>query len=98
MDLDTLLGMGAVPLVVGLVELVKPFLGDSPERRRWYPVVAIAFGMAIQILVQWTVTGISSPAMAAGDALTGVVVGLAASGLYSATKQLWPGGTVWVGE
>lgn len=88
MDTVSLLGVGSIPLIVGLVQVAKPFLPAAPDGRRWYPIVALILGITVNVLVgalvaeppaTWRVLGV--------DALQGVVAGLGAVGLYSATKQ-----------
>ena len=65
-----------VPVVVGLVEIVKSFLGLNT---RYAPLFAILFGLAGTL-------GLPYPGIDFSAVLQGVVVGLTASGIYSATK------------
>jgi hypothetical protein len=73
----TLAGLAAAPVITALVAVIGQAAPSLP--RRLYPLLAVALGVA------WTV----GAAAAAGngpswrDAIDGVVVGLAASGLYS---------------
>lgn len=83
MDLSTLVGLGGVPVVIALVQAVKPFVSDD----RWWPVLAVGFG------VVWNVG--AAVALGARDtgqlgqaALIGVVIGLAAAGLYSGSRTM----------
>ncbi len=69
-------GVAAAPVVTALVEAIGRAV--PALSRRWYPLIAIALGVA------WS----SAVAFAQGEfawsaPLVGVVVGLAASGLYS---------------
>ncbi len=86
MDIKELLGMGAIPVIIGIVELMKPWLGDGPDGRRWYPVAAVLVGAVLQV---WIAIAGGDAGITAGlrAALAGAIAGLAASGLYSARKQ-----------
>ena len=69
-------GAAAAPVIVGLVAATGMALPRLP--RRAYPALAVAYGVLWQCAAAW--------ALGAWDAtapLAGVVVGLAASGLYS---------------
>lgn len=74
MELMDFVGLAAIPFVIGLVELLKPFISD----KRFYPIVAVVFGVALNEVVAWQLN--QGYALAT---LLGVTVGLAASGLYS---------------
>ena len=76
---QVLTGMAAVPVVVALVEATGAALAVP---RRWYPLLAIAHGVAWNIIAA---SILEAPALPA--ALGGVIVGLAASGLYSAAVK-----------
>ena len=79
MDYSDFVGLAAVPVVVGLVEVCKRWIADD----RWYPIIALAFGVAINLTIAYQ-TG--TDYLLAG--LVGIVVGLAASGLYSGGKAV----------
>jgi hypothetical protein len=75
-----LIGLPAAPIIVALVAAIGQALPSMP--RRAYPLLSTALGIA------WNVAA----AATAGEplpvaALAGVVVGLAASGLYSAAVK-----------
>jgi len=72
------LALGAIPLVVGLVQIGKGL--DVPSK--YAPIVSIAFGIALMGL-----TGVAWQAFV----VQGLIVGLAASGLYSGGKTLMQG-------
>lgn len=78
-----LTGLGGIPFIAALVNLVKPFVPDS----RFYPLVSLVFGVAWNVgayaglvpdytNVGWTVAVVQ-----------GVAVGLAASGAYEINRM-----------
>lgn len=73
--MDPLIALGA-PLVLGLVQSVRPVIDE-----RWLPLVSLGCGMATAALFALSgyVTWPESP-------LTGIMIGLAASGLYSGSR------------
>lgn len=79
-DIDTIVSNGVivVPIVIGLVQLFKNL---SPSRFwKWSPVLAIMFATLITWLTKnYTYKGIF---------LSGVLIGLISSGLYSSVKTL----------
>jgi uncharacterized membrane protein HdeD (DUF308 family) len=65
--------LGAVPVVIGLVQLMKNFV-DA----RWASLVAVFLGIGVAVLVSnepWKPT-----------VMGGLVIGLMASGLYSGVR------------
>ena len=82
----SIVALGGVPLILGLVQLFKPFITDT----RYYPLVALAFGLVINLVAGWALG-----ATIATDWITalfnGVIAGLAASGLYSTGSTLREG-------
>lgn len=67
--------LALIPVVVGATALVKLYLPS-----KWAPLIALVFGIAGAFLF---------PAMAIGTTvLSGIVVGLSASGLYSGVTTL----------
>lgn len=65
-----------IAIVVGLTQIVKPFVSDQ----RFYPLISLALGIAASFLVpQITI---------AMTILAGLVMGLSASGAYSTGKTL----------
>lgn len=62
-------------LVVGLTQLVKPFISDA----RLIPVVAVLFGIGMTILAGDMINVIGIKA----QIITGLVLGLSGVGLYS---------------
>jgi hypothetical protein len=70
-----LLGLGGVPVVVALVEVTKrAFPRLSP---RFWPVVAIAWGLSLNVGV-----GVQLGVDLTTAVVVGVVAGLSAAGLY----------------
>jgi high-affinity Fe2+/Pb2+ permease len=84
--ITSIVALGGVPLILGLVQLFKPFITDT----RFYPLLAVGFGLAINLVAGW--------ALGAGEAsewvtalLNGIIAGMAAAGLYSAGSTLKEG-------
>ena len=78
-----ILTAGAVAVIAGLVQIIKPFIKDE----RFWPLAAVGLG------VVWRMAVAASQGPLGGQqglevALTGIVTGLAASGLYSAAKTV----------
>ena len=73
-DLGSMLGVGSVPVVLAVVQFLKPFIDD----KRFYPLVGMIVGVAFNILV-----GLALSLPIAQTALVGILAGLGASGLYS---------------
>lgn len=67
-------------LVVGLTQLVKPFISDS----RFIPVVAVLFGIIMTVLAGDMIDVIGIKA----QIITGLVLGLSGVGLYSTGSNL----------
>lgn len=78
-------GIIAVPIVAAIVQMLKPFLRDE----RLWPVVAVAIGLVWNVAASWADNGGATVL----DGLVGVVMGLAASGLYSTAKTFNERGT-----
>jgi len=64
-----------VPVVIGLTELTKPFL-DS----KYSPLASLVFGLAGAVLFPAPTLGVTI--------ISGIVIGLTASGLYSGVKAV----------
>ena len=84
--ITSIVALGGVPLILGLVQLFKPFVSDT----RFYPLLALAFGLAINLVAGWTL-GASVPSDWVTALFNGVIAGMAASGLYSAGSTLKAG-------
>ena len=82
----SIVALGGVPLILGLVQLFKPFLTDT----RYYPLVALAFGLIINLVAGWAL-GASMATDWVTALFNGIIAGLAASGLYSAGSTLQEG-------
>lgn len=78
---EMVLGLTGVPVVVALVEATKRVASGMDER--WYPVVSLAWGLALNLGVGVYLGG--DPVL---GAVTGVVTALAASGLYSGGRAV----------
>ena len=83
MEMIDIVGLAGVPVIVAAVEIAKPFTPD----RRFYPLIALALGLALNLGVALALD--SDPRRAV---LLGLVAGLAASGLYSQGKTVWETG------
>lgn len=81
-----LIGLAAVPIITALLQAIKSALpGD--RFNRFVPGVAIVCGVGWNLIASASVgDGVTGTA-----ALMGVVIGLAASGLYSQTKTVVAG-------
>lgn len=81
--MDELAGVAVVPLIVGLVEVVKG-VGLSS---RWAPAVAVGLGLGLSLGYRMLL-GLPAGAEWAQAALGGLALGLAATGLYSGTRAV----------
>ena len=86
--ITSLVALGGVPLILGLVQLFKPFVADT----RYYPLLALAFGLAINLVAGWAL-GASVATDWVTALFNGIIAGMAASGLYSAGSTLKEGAT-----
>ena len=80
-DPSALLGLAGVPVTTALTELVKRAVPELPAR--FLPLVALLFSLAINLGL-----GVRLGADPTTSLVMGLVAGLAASGLYSAGKEL----------
>jgi hypothetical protein len=80
-DPTALLGLAGVPVTTALTELVKRAVPELPAR--FVPLVALLFSLAINLAL-----GARLGLDATSSLVMGLVAGLAASGLYSAGKEL----------
>lgn len=79
MNAQEVIGLAGVPIIIGLVQLMKPFVTDS----RFYPLIALGVALALNLGAAFLLDG--DPRQAA---FAGVVAGLAAAGLYDHGKAL----------
>lgn len=84
MDITMLIGIGGVPIVVGLVEVMKKFVTDD----RFWPLFAIAYGILWNTIAALATKSIHDQSDLANAILVGVVIGLAAAGLYSGSRTM----------
>jgi hypothetical protein len=82
----SLVALGGVPLILGLVQIFKPFISDT----RYYPLLAVAFGLVINLVAGWTM-GANTASDWVAAAFNGITAGMAASGLYSTGSTLREG-------
>jgi len=86
MDFTFLEGAGvvtnaaAVPIIVAIVQLFK-MVGNGTFMQKYAPFISIAAGILISFLTGWDEMPIHETLLA------GILYGLSASGLYSATKH-----------
>ncbi len=81
-DLKMYLGLGGVPVIIALVEVVKKTCPNLDGR--WYPLIAIGLGVVSNLGLAYVQGGIPYPVAAAW----GILTGLTASGLFSSGKAL----------
>ena len=81
--MEEMAGVAVVPLIVGLVEVAK---GAGLEAR-WAPAMALGLGLAVSLGYQ-AALGMPAGAAWAQAGLSGLALGLAASGLYSGTRAV----------
>lgn len=84
----SLVALGGVPLILGLVQLFKPFISDT----RYYPLLAVALGLVINMVTIWAL-GASGTSDWVAALFNGIIAGMAASGLYSAGSTMREGPT-----
>lgn len=84
--ITSIVALGGVPLILGLVQLFKPFISDT----RFYPLLALGFGLIINLIADWAL-GASAPSDWVTALFNGIIAGMAASGLYSAGSTLQEG-------
>lgn len=84
--ITSIVALGGVPLILGLVQLFKPFITDT----RFYPLVALGFGLAINLVAGWGL-GASMATDWVTALFNGIIAGMAAGGLYSAGSTLKEG-------
>jgi hypothetical protein len=75
MELLSVANLALVPVVVGLVQVVKGFINS-----KYAPLCSLVFGIGV--------SSVFPDSTVAETVLSGIVIGLAASGLYSGTKTL----------
>jgi len=75
MELRELIGLGGVPLIIALVELVKRTIPELPVR--FHPALAVFWGIVLNVALAYLLAMNYGPAV-----LIGVVAGLAAAKLY----------------
>lgn len=81
-ELGTLYGAGSIPLIVAVVQVFKGLIPDT----RWYAMLALIFGIAINMGIG---SYLNTPVIVA--TIQGLVAGLSASGLYSFGSTLKEG-------
>ena len=86
MDWTLVIGLAGVPIVVALTQLIKPFITDT----RIYPLISVAWGLALNLSAAWMLTPFAKGDIGASVVL-GVLAGLSASGLYSASATIKEG-------
>jgi hypothetical protein len=80
---------GSVPIILALVQVIKGLVPDS----RWYPLVAVAFGLLINVGCIWALNPSLSALILVYAVIQGLMAGLSASGIYSAGSTLKEGGS-----
>ncbi len=78
MDFELIAGVYAIPVILGIVELVKLFNIDP----KYCPIIAVILGQVFGFALAYFGDAIQYQA-----AIQGLVVGLGAVGLYSGVKN-----------
>lgn len=78
-DINDFVGLGSIPIIVALVELIKQMF-PSLDKRFW-PGIAIAWGLLINLALAYILVTDYRIAV-----VMGIIAGLSASGLYSGGK------------
>lgn len=81
--LKSFIALGSVPILIGLVQILKKAVPSD----KWYGLVSIVLGIIINVLIVWALGGITAISMVAAG-LNGIVAGLAASGAYSTGQTI----------
>src|SRR4030042_5162786 len=84
--ITSIIAVGGVPLILGLVQLFKPFITDT----RFYPLISLGFGLVINLMAGW-VLGAVAPMDWLTALFNGIIAGMAASGIYSTGSTLREG-------
>jgi len=79
MELNDFWGLLGVPFIAAIVSLFKPWVPD----KRYYPIIAVVLGIVLNVGL-----AVNQGHSVVLGLLLGIVVGLSASGLYSAQKTL----------
>lgn len=74
MELTNLWGLASIPLILALVNILKPLVPD----KRWYPLIAVAIAIGLNFII-----GVPIGAPWSACLIFGIVAGLSACGLYS---------------
>ncbi len=82
------IGLGGVVIIVGVVNIIKDFINDT----RWYPLIAVFFGIILNIVAAWSLNWTARVDIFAA-VMQGFIVGLSASGLYSTVQTFREGTT-----
>ena len=84
--ITSIVALGGVPLILGMVQIFKPFIADI----RLYPLLALGFGLAINLVAGWAL-GASASSDWVTALFNGIIAGMAAGGLYSAGSSFKEG-------
>jgi hypothetical protein len=88
-EINIFIGLGSVPLVTGMTEVVKRLLNLPIEwESRVIPLTAVILGIGINYLVS---TQLAIPPSIPAVIVFGLISGLASSGLYSGSKSVTTG-------
>ena len=77
-ELQQLIGIAGVPVIVALVQVLKPWIKNADT----YPLISCAMGVALNMAIAYFMRENRVEAAAAG-----IIAGLAASGLYEVGRQ-----------
>jgi uncharacterized membrane protein (DUF441 family) len=77
--LNSLIAAGSVPVIVGIIQVLKPLIPSV----KWYGLLAVILGILINVLVAWGILEAVTRTTIIAAVFQGIVAGLAASGAYS---------------
>lgn len=78
-DLELLAGIGAVPIIIGAIQLAK----SMGLNAKWAGVGAVVLGVGLSFLYSYFADAVWYNAL-----ITGLAVGLSSAGLYSTAKSI----------
>lgn len=84
--LKSLIGIGGVPFILGLTQLLKSWVSDT----RWYAPISVLWGLAINIGLAYAMGAVDRQVFIK-TVFMGIMAGLAACGLYSASSTVTEG-------
>lgn len=81
--LKGLIAIGGIPIIVGIVQILKPLIKDH----RFLPLIAVALGLGFNALITWAIFDLAKTEITVAI-FNGIIAGLAASGAYATGKEI----------